>query len=225
LRLKQEIMRFYKLLLLYRLQLGALLILGAIALGFYQDWFSFVVVLILAFIAIGSHFFFGPLRLVQDAMEKGDMELAKKYLNMIKYPKLLFKPVRQGYYMIQSNIAMMDKDFTKAEGFLQDSLRSKSSMIGQEYEGASYLQLGMLAAQKGDVKGAKTNLKLAIQKGLPDNDSKATAFMQLASLELTSKQFKIGKDYFRKAKAAKPQSKEIKERLAEMEKYVARIPG
>jgi cobalamin biosynthesis protein CobD/CbiB len=59
------------------------LILGALALGFYQDWFSFVVVLILAFIAIGSHFFFGPLRLVQDAMEKGDMELAKKYLNMI----------------------------------------------------------------------------------------------------------------------------------------------
>ncbi len=218
-------MKFYHLLLEYRLPLGVFLIIGAVALGIYGDWFSFAFVLILALIAIGSHFFFGPLRLVQDAMEKGDIEMAKKYLSSIKYPKLLFKPVRQGYYMIQSNLAMMDKDYSKAEGFLQDSLKSKSDLIGQEYEGASYLQLGMLAAQKGDVKGAKTNLKLAVQKGLPDNDSRATAFMQLASIELTSKQFKIGKDYFKKAKAAKPQSKEIKERLAEMEKYVARIPG
>jgi Tfp pilus assembly protein PilF len=83
----------------------------------------------------------------------------------------------------------------------------------------------MLAAQKGNVKEAKSNLKLAIQKGLPDNDTKATAFLQLASIEITARQFKIGKDYFRKAKALKPKAKEIKDQLAEMEKYVARIPG
>ncbi|HEY0262014.1 MAG TPA: hypothetical protein VGB95_03240, partial [Chitinophagales bacterium] len=158
-------------------------------------------------------------------MEQGNIDDAKKMLASIKFPKLLFKPVRQGYYMLQSNIAMMDKDYSKAEGFLKDSLKSKSDLIGQEYEGASYLQLGMIAAQKGDVKAAKANLKTALQKGLPDNDSKATALLQLASLELSVKQFKIGKDYFRKAKALNPKAKELKQQVAEMEKYVARIPG
>jgi tetratricopeptide (TPR) repeat protein len=218
-------MWFYKKLLLYRLYIGIALFIGAIALGIAKDWISFSIVMFLAILAIFSHFFFGPLRLVQEAMEKGDIEQAKKYLAMVKYPKLLFKPVRQGYYMIQSNLAMNDKDFVKAESYLKESINSKSDLIGKEYEGASYLQLGMLAAQKGNVKEAKSNLKLAIQKGLPDNDTKATAFLQLASIEITARQFKIGKDYFRKAKALKPKAKEIKDQLAEMEKYVARIPG
>lgn len=218
-------MWFYKKLLLYRLYIGVALLIGAVALGFARDWISFGIVLFLAILAIFSHFFFGPLRLVQEAMELGDIEQAKKYLAMVKYPKLLFKPVRQGYYMIQSNLAMNDKDFVKAESYLKESINSKSDLIGKEYEGASYLQLGMLAAQKGNTKEAKSNLKLAIQKGLPDNDTKATAFLQLASIEITARQFKVGKDYFRKAKALKPKAKEIKDQLAEMEKYVARIPG
>jgi tetratricopeptide (TPR) repeat protein len=218
-------MWFYKKLLLYRLYIGIALFIGAVALGIAKDWISFSIVMFLAILAIFSHFFFGPLRLVQEAVEKGDLDQAKKYLAMVKYPKLLFKPVRQGYYMIQSNLAMNDKDFVKAESYLKESINSKSDLIGKEYEGASYLQLGMLAAQKGNVKEAKSNLKLAIQKGLPDNDTKATAFLQLASIEITARQFKVGKDYFRKAKALKPKAKEIKDQLAEMEKYVARIPG
>ncbi len=220
-------MAFYRWLLKYRLYLGFIAL--ALALFFVlkpeRDWASFTVFLIVAVIAVFSHFFFGPLRLVQHAMEQGNIDEAKKMLASIKFPKLLFKPVRQGYYMLQSNIAMMDKDYSKAEGFLKDSLKSKSDLIGQEYEGASYLQLGMIAAQKGDVKAAKANLKTALQKGLPDNDSKATALLQLASLELSVKQFKIGKDYFRKAKALNPKAKELKQQVAEMEKYVARIPG
>lgn len=218
-------MAFYRWLLKYRLYIGLILLIPVAFFGYRGDWVSFSLILLLALVAIFSHFFFGPLRLVQHAMEIGDTESARKYLASIKYPKLLFKPVRQGYYMLQSNIAMMDKDYTKAEGFLKDSLNSKSDLIGKEYEGASYLQLGMLSAQKGDVKGAKLNLKLALQKGLPDNDSKATALLQLASLELSVKQFKIGKDYFRKAKALNPKAKELKQQIAEMEKYVARIPG
>lgn len=218
-------MAFYRWLLKYRLYIGFILLVIAAFFGYRADWVSFSVILFVALVAVFSHFFFGPLRLVQHEMEIGNIDEAKKILNGIKYPKLLFKPVRQGYYMLQSNIAMMDKDFTKAEGFLKDSLKSKSDLVGQEYEGASYLQLGMIAAQKGEVKEAKKNLKLALQKGLPDNDSKATALLQLASLELSVQQFKIGKDYFRKAKALNPKAKELKQQLAEMEKYVARVPG
>lgn len=218
-------MAFYRWLLKYRLHIGLILLVPVAFFAYRGDWVSFSLILLLALVAVFSHFFFGPLRLVQHEMEQGNMDEARKILASIKYPKLLFKPVRQGYYMLQSNIAMMDKDFTKAEGYLKDSLKSKSDLIGQEYEGASYLQLGMIAAQKGEVKVAKSNLKAALQKGLPDNDSKATALLQLASLELSVQQFKIGKDYFRKAKALNPKAKELKQQIAEMEKYVARIPG
>jgi tetratricopeptide (TPR) repeat protein len=225
LRSQNHQMKFYKLLLEYRLYLGFILLIAAIGFAFVPDWVSFTVLLIGGLVAIGSHFFFGPLRLVQDAMQSGDIEGAKKYLAMVKYPNLLFKPVRQGYYMIQSNLSMMNKDYAGAEAHLKESLKNKTDYIGKEYEGASYLQLGMLAAQKGDTKEAKANLRTALQKGLPDNDSKATAFLQLASIEISLKQFKPGKDYFRKAKALNPKAKELKQQIAEMEKYVARIPG
>jgi hypothetical protein len=42
-----------------------------------------------AIVAIGSHFFFGPLRLVQDAMQSGDIEAAKKYLAMVKVSEFI----------------------------------------------------------------------------------------------------------------------------------------
>lgn len=217
-------MWFYKKLLIYRLYLGVPLLLGAIALAFVGDnWGWFTLCLTLGLIAVISHFLFGPLRLIQEAVEAGDMEAANKYLNMVQFPRLLIKPVRQGYFMIKSNLAMQNKDFNTAEGFLKESIKSKSSLAGQEFEGASYLQLGMLAMQKGDRKEAKRNLRQALSKGLPDDDSMAAALLQLASIEIQGRQLKQGKEYFKKAKKLKVQNPEIKEQLVQMGKYISRV--
>lgn len=217
-------MWFYKKLLIYRLYLGIVLLIGAIALAFIgENWGWFSLCLTLGLVAVVSHFLFGPLRLIQEAMQAGDNEEAQKYLNMIHFPKLLIKPVRQGYYMIKSNMAMNNKNFDEAEGYLKDSLQSKSSLAGEEFEGASYLQLGMLAMQKGDRKEAKKNLKQALAKGLPDDDSMAAALLQLSSIEIQGRQLKQGKEYFKKAKKLKPQTKEIKEQIAQMGKYISRV--
>lgn len=217
-------MWFYKKLLIYRLYLGVPLLLGAIALAFVGDnWGWFTLCLTLGLIAVISHFLFGPLRLIQEAVEAGDMEAANKYLNMVQFPRLLIKPVRQGYFMIKSNLAMQNKDFNTAEGFLKESIKSKSSIAGQEFEGASYLQLGMLAMQKGDRKEAKRNLRQALSKGLPDDDSMAAALLQLASIEIQGRQLKQGKEYFKKAKKLKVQNPEIKEQLVQMGKYISRV--
>jgi hypothetical protein len=51
----------------------------------------------------------------------------------------------------------------------------------------------------------------------------AAAFLQLASIEIQSRQYKIGRDYFRKAKSLKPKTKEVKDQIAQMEKYISRI--
>lgn len=217
-------MWFYKKLLIYRLYIGIPLLIGAIALVFLGDnWGWVTLCLTLGLIAVVSHFLFGPLRLIQEAVEAGDMEAANKYLNMVQFPRLLIKPVRQGYFMIKSNLAMQNKDFNTAEGYLKESIKSKSSIAGQEFEGASYLQLGMLAMQKGDRKEAKRNLRQALSKGLPDDDSMAAALLQLASIEIQGRQLKQGKEYFKKAKKLKVQNPEIKEQLVQMGKYISRV--
>lgn len=217
-------MWFYKKLLIYRLYIGAVLLLLSVVLAVIgNNWGWFILTTFLGLLALVSHFLFGPLRLVQEAIEKGDMEAANKYLNMVQFPKLLIKPVRQGYYLVKSNLAMSNKDFANAEEYLKESIKSKNSFVGKEFEGSSYLQLGMLAAQKGDNKEAKKNLREAISKGLPDDDALATAFLQLASIEIQSRQLKAGREYFRKAKALKPKTKEVKDQIVQMDKYISRI--
>jgi len=83
----------------------------------------------------------------------------------------------------------------------------------------------MIAMQKGDHKTARINLKEAVSKGLPDHDNLAAAYLQLSSLEINRRQNRLGKEYFKKAKALKPKSPEIKSQIVDMEKYMARIPG
>lgn len=218
------LMKLYKQYLIYRLYIGiAFLVLSLILAFIGNNWGWFSLTLTIALISILSHFLFGPLRLVQDAVEKQDMVLAQKYLDMVKFPKLLIKPVRQGYYMIKSNIAMSNKDFSKAEDFIKQSINSKNKIAGKEYEGMSYMQLGMLNMQKGNSKEAKKNLRLALKHGLPDNDSTATTLLQLSSIEIAARQFQIGKKYFREAKALKPKNPEIVTQLKEMEKYISRV--
>ena len=48
-------------------------------------------------------------------MENGDMEGAEKVLGSIKFPGLLYKPIRSVYYTLKGNVAMMKQDFDGAE--------------------------------------------------------------------------------------------------------------
>jgi len=50
-------------------------------------------------------------------------------------------------------------------------------------------------------------------------------YLQLCSIEIQRKQNKVGKEYFRKAKALKPKSEEIVKQLTMMEKNISRLPG
>lgn len=211
----------YRKLLEFRLYIGVVLLILTVALGFtkYDGWFWFS--LILTLIAIGSHLFFGPIRFIQEAIQNGDMETAQKHIKTVFFPRLLFKPIRQGYYMLESNIAMTNKDFTNAENLMNKSIKSKSKVLGGNNEGASYLQLGIIAVQNGKKNEAKKNLRLALEKGL-DKESKAAAYLQLSSLEMQSRRFAQATNLFKKAKQLNPQTTEIKAQLTELEKYIHR---
>ena len=57
--------------------------------GFWPAFPFYLIGLIL----ILGHLFFGPLRLIQEYLEAGDMDGAEKVLASIKFPGLLYKPI------------------------------------------------------------------------------------------------------------------------------------
>jgi hypothetical protein len=80
-------MKFYNTLIRYRLPLGILLIVGGLALNLTISgfWPVFPLYLVGAIMIFG-HFFFGPLRLIQEHMESGNMEEAQKVIDSVKSP-------------------------------------------------------------------------------------------------------------------------------------------
>ena len=216
-----KLLRFY---ILYRLQISiALIVLGVLS-HLYYDVITAWICYVFAFISLLLYFMLGTMRLVQEAVTDGEVELAASYMKQIKFPRLLFKPIRAGYYMLQSNLAMVSEDFETAEKNIRKSLNTKSTIIG-DMKGENLLQLGFIQLRKGDNKEARKTLLEAVKSGISDKESLATAYLQLCSLELQRMQNKAAKSYFSKAKALKPKNEEIVKQMKTMDKQLARIPG
>lgn len=156
-------------------------------------------------------------------MESGDMEGAKKLLSKVKYPNLLYKPIRSSFYMLQANFSTIGEDLDAAEAQLRKGL--ETGMTEKEYEGTAYLQLGAIAQKKGKTREAYEHLRKAVQLGLPDADNSATAYLQLCSICVQRRDFRNAKIYFNKAKACKATNEQVVEQIKEMSKYIARMPG
>jgi tetratricopeptide (TPR) repeat protein len=208
----------------YRLLLGIILLVGGagaqlLGSGF---WPAFPLYFVAAICIVG-HFIIGPMRLVQEYMETGDMEGANKVVNSIKFPGLLIKPVRSVYYTLKGNLAMMNQDFDGAEKMMKKGLDLGMPM--KEAEGASLLQMGMLSMQKNDLKQGESYIRQALRKGLPDKENEAAAWLQLCSIMVTKREFRTAKEYFRKAKALKPTTPQIVDQIKQINQYISRMPG
>jgi tetratricopeptide (TPR) repeat protein len=185
-------------------------------------WSAFILYL-LGVIGLASHFLIGPLRLIQEPMEQGNIDEVKKIMDSIWFPNILYKPIRSTYYTLKGNLAMMDQDFDSAEKHMKKSLDLGSPMA--EAEGANKLQLGMMALQKGDMKTGESYVRQAIRAGIPDKESQAVDFLSMSQIFMNKREFRAAKDYFRKAKALKPTTKQVVDQIKEIEKYISRMPG
>jgi len=126
-------MKLYNILIKYRLYLGlALLAVGGYVNYSASFWPAFPLYLV-GVILIAGHFFFGPLRLIQECMENGDMEGAEKILHSIKFPNLLFKPIRSVYYTLRGNMAMIKQDFETAER----DIKKGTALMSGRYDAGS----------------------------------------------------------------------------------------
>lgn len=216
-------MKFYNWIIRYRLYLAIVFILLGVAANVWTGFWPAFPAYLIGLIMLAGHFFLGPMRLIQEYMETGDMDGAEKVLNSIQFPNLLYKPIRSVYYTLKGNIAMMKNDLDGAETMMKKGLDLGVPM--KEAEGASLLQLGMLAMQKNNVKQAENYIRSAIRKGLPDKENHAAALLQMCSIMMNKREFRAAKDYFRKAKALKPTTPQIVDQIKQIEKYIARIPG
>lgn len=216
-------MNFRRFLVYYRLPIAIALIALGFWIGFKVTWWIAWIPFLVAIIMVVAYFMLGPMTLIQGYIESGDMDGAQKLLNKVKFPNLLYKPIRSSYYMLRANFSTMGEDLDKAEADLRKGL--ETGMPEKEYEGTAYLQLGAIAYKKGNTKEAYENLRKAVKVGLPDKDNEATAYMQLSSICVQRRDFKSAKLYFNKAKACKPTNEQVVSQLKEMTKYMARIPG
>ena len=216
-------MKFYAVIIRYRLYIGIALLAICIFANIYSSFWPAFLPYLVGVILIFGHFFFGPLRLIQEHMESGNMEGAEKVINSIQFPGLLYKPIRSVYYTLKGNIAMMKQDFDGAETNMRKGLDLGMPM--KEAEGASLLQMGMLAMQKNDIRKAEGLIRQAISKGLPDKENQAAAYLQLCSIMMTKREFRASKEFFRKAKNLKPTTPQIVDQIKQIEKYISRIPG
>lgn len=187
-------------------------------------WAAFILYLIGAVLVFG-HFFFGPMRLIQSAMEEGNIEEAKNIVNGIMFPGLLFKPVRSVYYTIKGNLAMADNNLEEAETNMKKGISLGGGSLTKDAEGPSKLQLGMITLQKGDFRKGEALIREAIRAGLPDKENNAAAYLQLCSIMMQKREYRMAKEYFRKAKSFKPTTPQIVDQIKQIEKYITRMPG
>lgn len=208
----------------YRLWIGLVSLAFAIYVNLEAGFWTSFILYLLAVICILGHFLLGPMRLIQTAMEEGDMVAAKKIVDSITFPRLLIKPIRSVYYTIQGNLAMASNDFEGAEKLMKKGL-SLGGTLTKQAEGPNKLQLGMLSMQKGDMKQAETYIRQAIRAGLPDSENNAAAYLQLCSIMMNKREFRAAKEYFRKAKSFKATTPQIVDQIKQIEKYITRMPG
>ena len=216
-------MKFYNLIIKFRFWLGLLAILLAVTVNITVGFWPSFILYFIGVIALFTHFFIGPLRLIQEPMERGDTAEVEKIISSVWYPNLLYKPIRSTFFTLKGNLAMMNQDFESAEKHLKMSSSIGTAM--PEAEGANKLQLGMMALQKGDFRQGESYMRAAIRAGLADDESRAVAFLSMCQIFMNKREFRASKEYFRKAKACKPTTKQVVDQIKEIEKYISRMPG
>lgn len=216
-------MKWFDLFIRYRFWISIVVLVLAVTVNITSGFWPSFILYLAGVIMLFTHFFFGPLRLIQSHLEEGNMEEAEKVLNMVWFPGLLYKPVQSVFYTLKGNIAMMKQDFDSAEKHMKKSLDLGVPM--KEAEGANKLQLGMMAMQRGDMRQGETLIRAAIKAGIPDKDSLAMAYLQMCQIMAQKREFRSSKDFFKKAKATKPSNPQVMEQLKNLEKYISRMPG
>lgn len=124
---------------------GLLLGIGLwIAYGF---WYGFPFLLAGIILTIG-YILLGTVQSAALMMNDQNMDAAEERLNLTYFPNLLFSANKAYYFMLRGTIATQKKDYTTAEGFIQQSL--ETGLPSDNEKAVAYLQLSNIAATRNN---------------------------------------------------------------------------
>ena len=147
--------------------------------------------------------------------------MLKKSHNSIKFPGLLYKPIRSVYYTLKGNIAMSKQDFDSR------NIYEKAFFSGYACKGSRIFQYAANGYSFTAKRKIQEDWKLhpGHQKGLPDKEKCSCCLPQMCSIMMNKREFRTAKDFFRKAKACKPTTSQIVDQMKQIEKNISRMPG
>lgn len=127
-----------------------------------------------------------------------------------------------GYLMLgtilSTNQLLSQQKLEEAEKRLQLTFFPKILLVG--YKGVYYMTHGALAMQKRDFNTAETWIKKSLEAGLPSENEKATAMLQLVMIAANKNNIKQAQAHFAEVKKLNVTEPMLKEQIKEVEKQM-----
>ena len=127
-----------------------------------------------------------------------------------------------GYLMLgtilSTNQLISQQRLDEAEKRLRLTFFPKLLLVG--YKGVYFMTHGALAMQKRDLNTAETWIKKSLEAGLPSENEKATAFLQLVMIAANKNNIKQAQAHFAEVKKLNVTEPMLKEQIKEVEKQM-----
>lgn len=127
-----------------------------------------------------------------------------------------------GYLMLgtilSTNQLLAKQQLAEAEARLKLTFFPKLLLVG--YKGVYYMTHGALAMQKRDFNTAEMWIKKSLDSGLPSENERATALLQLVIIYASKNNFKAAQTQFVEVKKLNVTEPMLKEQIKEVEKQL-----
>lgn len=127
-----------------------------------------------------------------------------------------------GYLMLgtilSTNQLISQQRLDEAEKRLRLTFFPKLLLVG--YKGVYFMTHGALAMQKRDLNTAEVWIKKSLEAGLPSENEKATAFLQLVMIAANKNNIKQAQAHFAEVKKLNVTEPMLKEQIKEVEKQM-----
>jgi hypothetical protein len=120
--------------------------------------------------------------------------------------------------ILSTNQLLSQQRLDEAEARLKLTFFPKLLLVG--YKGVYYMTLGAVAMQKRDFEAAETWIKKSLQSGLPTDNERAAAKLQLVMISAGKNNIKAAQNHFAELKKLTVTEPMLKEQIKEVEKQL-----
>ena len=127
-----------------------------------------------------------------------------------------------GYLMLgtilSTNQLLSQQRLDEAEARLKLTLSPKLLLVG--YKGVYYMTMGAIYMQKKDLNTAETWIRKSLDAGLPSDNERAAAWLQLVMISAGKNNIKAAQNHFTEVKKLNVTEPMLKEQIKEVDKQM-----